>query len=101
MLFDVSREHWREWATNVGTVGYMSWSRDSKYIAFDTLLTDEDGYWRIAVAEGQLQRVASLKSIRRFWAVWGPWSGLAPDGSPLVIRDISNQEIYALDLQLP
>jgi eukaryotic-like serine/threonine-protein kinase len=101
MLFDVSSQHWREWATNVGTVGYMSWSPDSKYIGFDTLLTADDAYWRIAVADGQLQRVASLKSIRRFWATWGPWAGLGPDGSPLVIRDISNQEIYALDLQLP
>jgi len=43
----------------------------------------------------------ALKSIRRFWDTWGPWTGLAPDGSPLVIRDISNQEIYALDLQFP
>jgi hypothetical protein len=24
-----------------------------------------------------------------------------PDGSPLVVRDISNQEIYALDWQSP
>jgi hypothetical protein len=31
----------------------------------------------------------------------GEWSGLAPDGSPLFTRDISTQEIYALDLQLP
>jgi len=29
------------------------------------------------------------------------WSGLAPDDSPLVLRDASTQEIYALDFQLP
>ena len=27
--------------------------------------------------------------------------GLASDDSPLVLRDVGNQEIYALDLQLP
>ena len=32
---------------------------------------------------------------------FGPWSGIAPDGSPLLVRDISNEEIYSLDLQLP
>lgn len=101
MLFDVTSQNWREWATNLGTLGYMTWSRDSKYVGFDNLLTDDDGYWRIRVADGKVERVATFKTIRRFWAIWGPWTGLAPDGSPLVVRDISNQEIYALDLQLP
>jgi len=46
-------------------------------------------------------RLGSLKSIRRtgvfdFW-----WSGLTPDGSPLVLRDIGTKEIYALDVELP
>jgi len=30
-----------------------------------------------------------------------PWSGVAPDGSPLVARDVSSQEIYALKLHVP
>ena len=29
------------------------------------------------------------------------WSGLAPDDSPLVLRDTSVQEIYALDWEAP
>jgi hypothetical protein len=41
-----------------------------------------------------------LKGINRYI---GPfqWNGVAPDGSLLLVRDISTQEIYALDLQLP
>jgi hypothetical protein len=31
----------------------------------------------------------------------GAWTGLAPDGSALFVRDLSAREIYALDLQLP
>jgi hypothetical protein len=31
----------------------------------------------------------------------GEWSGLAPDGSALFVRDLSTQEVYALDLELP
>ena len=32
---------------------------------------------------------------------FGQWSGFAPDGSPLVLRDTGTQEIYALDVDLP
>ena len=28
------------------------------------------------------------------------WSGLTPDDSPLIVRDVGSQEIYDLDLQL-
>ena len=31
----------------------------------------------------------------------GTWCGLGPDDSPLILRDVGSQEIYALDLQLP
>jgi len=55
----------------------------------------------VRVADGQIGRVVSLKNIRRFFPQWGEWSGMASDGSPLVVRDISTQEIYALDWQLP
>ena len=32
---------------------------------------------------------------------WFWWNGLAPDDSPLVLRDESSEEIYALDWVLP
>jgi serine/threonine protein kinase/Tol biopolymer transport system component len=101
MLFDVANQKWREWVTNVGTIGYMTWSPDSKYVGFDNFLTDDAGYMRVWVADGRIERITSFKKIRRFWGFWGPWTGLAPDGSPLVVRDISTQEIYALDVQWP
>jgi len=31
----------------------------------------------------------------------GHLTGLTPDDSPLVTRDVGSQEIYALDLDLP
>ena len=100
MLFDVASQKWRELVTNVGT-GYMTWSPDSKYIGFDNFLIDDAGYMRVRVADGRLERITSFKKIRRFWSTWGPWTGLAPDASPLVVRDISTQEIYALDWEVP
>ena len=54
---------------------------------------DEPG----ALWEARSERVVDLNNLRRL----GYWSGLAPDGSPLFIRDTSADDIYALDLELP
>jgi eukaryotic-like serine/threonine-protein kinase len=101
MLFDLSTQQWHQVADKMGPFGYMTWSLDSRYIGFDTSFTADRGFFRLRVADGQIERVVSLKNMRRFFPVWGEWSGMAPDGSPLVVRDISNQEIYALDWQSP
>jgi len=29
------------------------------------------------------------------------WLGLAPDESPILLRDVSTQDIFALDVDLP
>jgi len=101
MLLELSTQQWRQLADKMGPLGYMTWSPDSKYIGFDTSFTADPGFFRVRVADGQIERVVGLKNIRRFFPEWGEWSGMAPDGSPLVVRDISNQEIYALDWQSP
>jgi len=44
-----------------------------------------------------MELVASLKGLRRVVFAWISWSGLTRDGSPLVLRDTSSQEVYALD----
>jgi hypothetical protein len=33
--------------------------------------------------------------------MWGSWSGQAPDDSRLFVRDMSTQDIYALDVDFP
>ena len=102
LLFDESTQKWRQLAEKMGVFGYMTWSRDSKYVGFDTSFTDDPALYRISIPGGQITRVASLKNMRRFFPqLSGEWSGLTPDGSPIVVRDISTQEIYALDWKLP
>jgi Tol biopolymer transport system component len=82
-------------------VGFTDWSRDGKYIYFDTGLSADPAIYRIRVADRKLERIASLRGFRRAVNAWTPWSGIAPDGSPLVLRDVSSQEVYALDLEAP
>jgi len=56
---------------------------------------------RVRVADRKLERLADLKGFRRVVSGWLPWSGVTPDGAPLLLRDISSQEVYALDFEAP
>ena len=62
-------------------------------------LTENAAFFRVRISDGKLERLFSLNGMRRFWADLGSWTGLAPDDSPLLIRDVSSQEIYAIDWQ--
>ena len=55
--------------------------------------------FRVRLADLKLEKLASLENASDI--KHSRWFSLAPDDSPLVLRDMSTQEIYALDLQLP
>jgi hypothetical protein len=96
VVFDVAARKWLE----VPSVhlNFHSWSHDSKYIYFDTW--EGDAVCRVRVSDWKLERLASLKGVRRTGVVF-TWAGLAPDDSFLVLRDIGTQDIYALDVDFP
>jgi hypothetical protein len=68
---------------------------------FDAVVPEDPALFRIRVSDHKLERLLSLKGVRRFWGEAFEWSGLAPDDSFLLVRDVSSQEIYALDWQAP
>jgi len=63
--------------------------------------SNNQSYCRIKVGETKCELVVSLKDLRRYFGSVGSWSGLTPDGTPIFVRDISTQAIYALDVQFP
>jgi hypothetical protein len=77
------------------------WSHDGQYIYFDTTFTENANFFQLRVSDRKLERLVSLKGMRRYWGDLGSWTALAPEDSPLLIRDTSSQEIYALDWQAP
>jgi eukaryotic-like serine/threonine-protein kinase len=101
VLFDFETQKWNDWARGPHAIGFPNWSRDSKYIYFDSIFGNDQSYWRLKVGETTPQQIVSLKNIRRYFNWFGPWSGLAPNGTPLFVRDSSTQEIYALEVQFP
>ena len=82
-------------------LGFPAWSRDGKYLYYDNTYSNDLSYRRVKVGETKSGVAVSLKNLRRYFGSVGFWSGLAPDGTALFVRDISTQEIYALDVQLP
>jgi serine/threonine protein kinase/Tol biopolymer transport system component len=99
MLYDFRTKKWTKLAE--ASVGYPSWSRDGRYIYFDRTSSALPALARVRISDGRVEEVASLKDVRRAAGPFGSWAGLAPDASPLILRDTGTQEIYALDVNLP
>jgi len=104
LLLDVKTQNLRTLGTGLGFIGYLAWSTDGSYLYFDTLLTPNPGYYRVRIKDAKLERLIDLKGIRTFpeqFGGIGSWTGLGPGETPLFVRDISSQEIYALDVDFP
>jgi dipeptidyl aminopeptidase/acylaminoacyl peptidase len=99
VLFDRATQHWTDLVSM--PMGNLSWSHDGRYLYFDTAWTDDPAFFRMRISDRKLERLASLKELRRYWGSLGSWTGLAPDDSLLLVRDTSSQEIYALGWQAP
>ena len=98
MLFDFKTQKWVELESI--PAGFPNWSRDGTYLYFLSSGSDAAIY-RVRISDHKLEKVVSLKGIRLTIGEVGTWCGLAADDSPLILRDVGSQEIYALDLQLP
>jgi eukaryotic-like serine/threonine-protein kinase len=100
MLFDWQIGKWSEWLKEPYPVLFPRWAVDSKSIVFDAVYPDPS-FRRIRIGETESELFVGTKDLKIFRGMWGAWTGLAPDGSPLLVRDISTEEIYALELQNP
>jgi len=105
MLFDVRSQEWNEVADF--SVGYPTWSHGGKYIYFQFLKKagDQEAHQsigRVRLQDRKIEKVVDMKDVGRMTTgTFVEWFGLAPDDSPLFARDISTQEIYALDVEWP
>jgi eukaryotic-like serine/threonine-protein kinase len=95
MLFDFASQKWEEIAKI--TLGFPNWSKSSDYVYF-LHEQDQPSVMRVRIHDRKVERVADLKNFRQA-GYYSIWLGLAPDDSPLLLRDTGNQEIYALDWQ--
>lgn len=98
-LYDTQRRQWMD--PGVENVDYETWSSDGTYLYFNTFLNHEDpSIFRLRIKDRKIERLYTLQNVM-LTGVYGLWSGVAPDGSPLILRDAGSRDIYAIDLELP
>jgi Tol biopolymer transport system component len=95
-LFDSDSGKWRPLAEVPAC--YPNWSHDGKYVYFRPATADSRAIFRVAVANRSVEKVASLAGVERGPFFLGDWIGLAPDDSPLAVRNSTIEDIYAWDL---
>jgi Tol biopolymer transport system component len=100
MLFDTTTNRWS--SLHEGEqVGYNEWSHDGRYVY---LRENRDGAGelaRVRIKDSVLEHLLNLKDFPQLSDQFASWIGLTPDDAPLLMRDRSVQEIYALDLKFP
>jgi serine/threonine protein kinase len=101
-LFNFKTQTWSDWVTEPGAFGFPNWSADSQYLYYDITFTENETFRRVKVGQNHSELLADLKGLLRYSTPPAfQWSGVAPDGSALFVRDLSTDEVYALDLELP
>lgn len=102
LIFDFAAGKWSELTTG-RALQYPNVSRDAKYVYFEDLGETGSELDRVKVTDRNRERVLGFKDIPRVYVLDSnsPWSGLDLNDSPLIMRDVGIQEIYALDLEFP
>jgi hypothetical protein len=80
-----------------GQTNFPTWSSDSRFIYFLSMLNTPPGVYRVAVLGGNAERIVDLKGFRFTGAV-SFWMGLDPTDTPMLLRDVGTDDIYALTL---
>ena len=97
VLFDFQTQQWSQLAKVRSA--FMNWSRDGRYVYFLHWL-DNPAVMRVRITDRKLERAWDLTNVPNTGNI-GPWLGLAPDDSPLLLRDTGTQDVYALDWEEP
>ncbi len=91
MLFDFKTQKWSELVHIVAS--YPTWSHDGQYVYFHHP-GSQPSLMRVRIQDHKLEQLINLKIPRvRPWS----WFGLTPDDSPILMREVGAQEIYAID----
>jgi Tol biopolymer transport system component len=95
-IFDFETQRWSV-LQRTGETNFPTWSSDSQFIYF-LLPTDDPGVFRVHVSGGRAERVVDLNGFR-YTGAFNLWMGLDPTDTPMLLRDVGSDDIYALTLE--
>jgi len=93
LLFDFQTQKWTALAG--GSLGWLNWSHDGKYV-YVLDRRGKDAVVRIRIADSKVEQVAGLENFVAAGRYGGSLA-LAPDDSPLLLRDTGSQDVYSVD----
>jgi Tol biopolymer transport system component/DNA-binding winged helix-turn-helix (wHTH) protein len=101
MIYDIPSGKWSELARPTPGAGYLAfgfpqWSRDGKLVYYVTGGSVEAAACSIRIDDKKVEKLADLSGVSST-----VWHSVDPDGNPLIDRNVSLNEIYALDLEAP
>jgi Tol biopolymer transport system component len=78
--------------------GYPNWSHDGRFVYFLSSPGGRRGIWRVGLADHEVEEVASLVGVEQPPVIFGTWIGLGPEDTPLALRNLTTEDIYAWGL---
>ena len=94
-LFDFQTGKWSDWETDVESVNYPAWTSDSTSVQYLSATSVK----RVRLGDHRPEVLFSVKEFQTYIIPeFGPWTDNAPDNSRMFLRDVSTDEIYALDV---
>jgi Tol biopolymer transport system component/DNA-binding winged helix-turn-helix (wHTH) protein len=96
-IFDFETRRW-SLVQQKGECNFPTWSSDSRFIYCILLDQDQGDVVRVGVSNGNAERVVGLKEFR-FTGAFTLWMGLDPTDTPMLLRDVGTDDIYALTLE--
>jgi WD40 repeat protein len=96
-LYDFRSDKWTTPDLPITSFGYLAWSKDSAYVYFDTVLSNDPGFFRLRAKDLKLEKMIDLTKTKLFIGQFGPapWTGIGPGDVPL----LSAVERYVESLQ--
>lgn len=98
MLFDFKSQKWSLLAAIPASFPY--WSHDSQYVYFLGRLPNVEMLDRVRISDRKVEQITSLKNFPPA-GYYGAWMALAPDDSPLMLRDAGTQDVVSMDWNAP
>jgi serine/threonine protein kinase/Tol biopolymer transport system component len=97
LLFDFQTQKWSELAS--GSLSWLNWSHDGKYV-YVLDFRGKNAVVRIRINDRTTEQIVDLKDFVTVGR-YGGCLALAPDDSPLLLRDTGSQDVYSVDWDGP
>jgi Tol biopolymer transport system component len=97
VLFDFQTRKWSQLAQT--SSGFPNWSADGKYIYF-LHISENSAVLRVRISDRKMEVVADLKDFPTT-GYFAMSLSLTPDDSPLLLRNLGTEDVYALDFETP